>query len=290
MASTILVTGAAGLLGGEVVRQSLAVGARVTALDRIAGPNLGGVRTVVDDLSDVGRLRDLLDGVDTVVHCAAYPNPTAATEETVFGGNVTSTANLLFAAEARGVRRFVYASSQSALGLAYAPKLVPPDYLPVDEDHPCRPGEGYGLSKLVGEQLCALVAGRSGMVTRALRFPVIWSPARFDEHVAKRLGDPVQAAKSQWAYVDVRDAGRACLLACADHHSQAHAIVNVAAAWPFACDPAEDILQRMYGGVERRPGWWPGDPVLSVEGAEAVLGFRARWRWTPDGIIDGSVS
>ncbi|MBX3540454.1 MAG: NAD(P)-dependent oxidoreductase [Chelatococcus sp.] len=281
---SILVTGAAGLLGRAVVPTLHSAGHRVVALDRVEGPVPDGVRPVVDDLSDRGRLEHLLDGIDTVVHCAAYATPQAAREEVVFAGNVTATTNILLAAEATGISRFVYASSQSALGLAYAPRIIPPDSLPVDETHPCRPREGYALSKLVGEQICAMVAARSSVTITALRFPVIWAAERFAEHTAKRLGDPAQAAKSQWAYVDVRDAARACRLAIDRGAQEGFALYNIAAPWPFAMPEAETTLATVYGELPRLAGWHPGQAVLSPEKARRELGFVAEWRWTPDAI------
>jgi nucleoside-diphosphate-sugar epimerase len=256
----------------------------VIALDRVTSPVPDGVQPVVDDLSDRARLEHLLAGIDAVVHCAAYATPQAAREDIVFTGNVSATTNILLAAEAAGLGRFVYASSQSALGLAYAPQIIPPDRLPVDETHPCRPREGYALSKLVGEQICAMVAGRSNLAVTALRFPVIWAAARFAEHTAKRLGDPAQAAKSQWAYVDVRDAARACRLAI-DHHGQrGFALYNIAAPWPFALAGAETTLATAYGELPRLAGWHPGQAVFTPDKARQELDFVAEWRWTPETI------
>ncbi|MBS7707311.1 NAD-dependent epimerase/dehydratase family protein [Chelatococcus asaccharovorans] len=281
---SVLVTGAAGLLGRAVVSTLNSAGHRVTALDRVDAPVPDGVRPVVDDLSDRERLEHLLTGIDGVIHCAAYAIPQAAREDIVFTGNVTATTNILLAAEASGISHFVYASSQSALGLAYAPEIIPPDRLPVDETHPCRPREGYALSKHVGEQICAMVAGRSSVAVTALRFPVIWAAERFAEHTAKRLGDPAQAAKSQWAYVDLRDAARACRLAI-DHEGQrGFTLYNIAAPWPFAMAEAEAKLAIAYGTIPMRAGWHPGQAVFTPERARQDLGFLAEWRWTPEGI------
>ena len=281
---TILVTGAAGHLGAEVVRDLAAAGHPVIPLDRIVPPG-AAASFILDDLSCRLRLEALFGRVDAVVHCAAYPNPDAAAEEIVFAGNVATAAAVLFAAESARVRRVVYASSQSALGFASAPGVLAPDVLPVDEEHPCRPGEGYALSKWVGEKLCAMIAARSRMSVRALRFPVIWAAAGFAAHTQKRLGDPQQAAKSQWAYVDLRDAARACRLAVEDAGDDPYALFHVAAPWPFAMADPEALIAAAYGGgVPRRAGWRAGDAVFDSTKAARGLGFRARWRWTPDGI------
>ncbi len=285
-ARPILVTGAAGLLGRAVVEHVVEAGERVVALDREAVTPPAGVEFIADDLGSRERLEAICSGLAGIVHCAAYAHAHSAREDILFAGNVTSTANLLFAAEAAEVPRLIYASSQSALGFAYAPDIVAPTRVPVDENEPSRPREGYALSKLVGEQICEMISRRSPMVTRALRFPVIWHPDRFAEHTAKRLGDPKQAAKSQWAYVDVRDAARACRLALLDPGPARFAVYNIAAPWPFACDDAERRLGEAYGAAPRREGWRPGEAVYDSSRAANELGFRARWRWTPEGIAD----
>jgi UDP-glucose 4-epimerase len=280
----ILVTGAAGMLGAAVADELLSHGRSVVALDRIAPAGRRGA-VVVDDLSCRQRLEGLLQGVAGIVHCAAYATPQAAAEEVVFNGNVASTSNLLFAAEAAGVPRAVYASSQSALGLAYARGVIPPDYLPVDEEHPARPSEAYALSKLVGEQIGAMIAARSNLEVRCLRFPVIWSASRFAEHVARRLGDPAQAARSQWAYIDLRDAARACRLALAHAGMERFRVYNIAAPWPFACDDSGRLVAEAYA-TTRREGWQPGTAPFASTRATLELGFRAVWRWTPEGITE----
>jgi UDP-glucose 4-epimerase len=281
----VLVTGALGLLGREVVRALAAAGMEVVALDlKAPAEPTGAAATIVDDLSSRERIEQVLAGIDAVVHLAAIAHLHAAREDIVYATNVITTANLLLAAEAMGVARLVFASSQAALGLAYAPRVIAPDWLPVDEEHPCRPLDGYGLSKLAGEQLAGMIAARSRVGVTSLRFPVIWAPERFAEHTGKRLGDPAQGAKSQWAYIDVRDAARACLVALRRAGS-GHAVFNIAAPWPFAMDDPAALVRRWYGDVARA-GWRPGDAVFDSRRAEQSLGFKARWHWSRDGMTD----
>ncbi len=276
----ILLTGSLGHLGAAVARELAGAGHELTCIDRRPPDGNPPGAFVRDDLSDVGRLAGLMNGMDAVVHCAAIARLHAAPEETVFATNVTTTANMLLAAERAGIGRFVYASSQSALGFAYAPRIVPPDRLPVDETHPCRPVEGYGLSKRVGEQLCEMVSARSAMTSVALRFPVIWSHERFEAHTRKRLDDPVQAAKSQWAYVDLRDAATACRLVSEVTLTHPHRVYNIGASRPFELTDAAVILRVSYGEVDGLSDVLAsGDALFDTTRARFELGFQAQWCW-----------
>jgi nucleoside-diphosphate-sugar epimerase len=279
----IVVTGTAGLLGRAVAAEFRSAGCDVLGLDRLATPD-----GEISDLSDVGALSGRFAGAACVVHCAAIAHLGAAPEATIFANNVSTSLNVLLAAETATVPRLVYASSQSALGLAYSPAVRAPDRIPVDETHPCRPVEAYGLSKLAGEQACEMVARRTGMRIAALRFPVIWSPDGFDAHVAKRLGNPAQGAKSQWAYVDVRDAARACRLASEGWAGDRFEIFNVASDRPFEFDATSSALADVYGhGVPIERHFRSGTAIFSSTKAREAFGFVSRFRWSRSGISEG---
>jgi nucleoside-diphosphate-sugar epimerase len=191
------------------------------------------------------------------------------------------------AAQATGVRKIVLASSQSALGLAWAPVLRSPAYLPVDEDHPCAPEETYGASKQATEILFEMAARRDGADVAALRFPTIWDPAEFEQNTWRRLTHPEQGAKSQWAYVDARDAGRSVVLALAAP-VRGYRVFNIAADQIFADEDVGSLVRQWY--PDRDPAAVDGDAaVFSPARARAELGFVNRYRWTPSGIEDRGV-
>jgi len=280
----ILVTGVAGLLGRAVADSFAAEGASVLGLDR-RKPDGFGSAFAIDDLSDVDRLARRFAGAAAVIHCAAIARLGDAAEAVIYDNNVSTTAHVAFAAEKAGVARLVYASSQSALGFAYAPVVVAPAYVPIDEDHPAAPVEAYGLSKLTGERLCEMVSRRGGPTCLALRFPVIWVERLFAENTRRRLDNPVQAAKSQWAYIDLRDAAQACRIAASAPAIAPFRIYNIAAPWPFDMDDAVAQLTAHYGAaIETRMNWRPGDAVFASDRARTELGFTAQWRWSRDGI------
>ena len=92
-----------------------------------------------------------------------------------FNLNVAMTNNVLAAARLAGVKKIVCGSSLAIYGLYYPVTVLQPDYLPVDEDHPLRPQDPYGLSKLVGEKLCDAASLKDGLPIASLRFSGIYT-------------------------------------------------------------------------------------------------------------------
>ena len=112
--STIVVTGAAGLVGRNLVRELQAAGHRVVAIARSPQPASWpeGSTWVRADLSESASYRDALIGADAVVHVAATTGK--ARPEAYERNNVTATRALLDASAAAGVGRFLFISSIAA--------------------------------------------------------------------------------------------------------------------------------------------------------------------------------
>ena len=146
----ILVTGASGFVGPHVVAALLAAGYRVRLAQRRAAPASGGIETVVTgDLSDAIDSRAALEGVDHIVHLAGLAHAGPGLDEALYDRiNTQATQELATAAQAVGVKRFVYLSSIKALTSAFdGPPLR-------DSDVPA-PDDAYGRSKLAAEQALA---------------------------------------------------------------------------------------------------------------------------------------
>ena len=131
----VAVTGGSGKLGRSVVRRLSEDGHEVTNLDRtgMRGPGFTEV-----DLRDYGQVVDVLlgledrhTGFDAVVHLAAIPAPGHAPDAATFENNMQATYNVFQAARRAGIKKIVYASSETVLGLPFD---VDPPYIPVDEE------------------------------------------------------------------------------------------------------------------------------------------------------------
>ena len=164
------------------------------------------------DLTDYGQVIDALGGVDrsdpfdAVVHLAAVPAPGIRTDVATFHNNMASTFNVFWAAVRLGIRRIVYASSETVLGLPFD---VPPPYIPVDEEYAARPESVYSIVKVLEEQLATeLVRWHPDLSITALRFSNVMAPEDYAEFPSFDA-DPLLRKWNLWGYIDARDGAQA---------------------------------------------------------------------------------
>jgi len=174
----VLVTGGCGFIGANLVRHLLQAGHQLRVLDNLSvgrrenlptNSNGASVELLVGDICQPAAVRSAIQGVDAVVHMAAYTSvvDSLAHPEDCFHTNALGTLTLLEACRQLGVRRFVLASSNAAVG-EQAP--------PIDEGKVPRPLSMYGASKLAGEALCSTYHHSYGLETVALRFANAYGP------------------------------------------------------------------------------------------------------------------
>lgn len=272
----VVVTGGAGRAGRWVVEELLA-SHEVTIFDRVAPAPASGARVVLGDVGDLGQVYGALAGADAVVHLAAIPTPLRDPPEVVFGTNVMGTFNVAEAAATLGLRKLVYSSSGSALGFAFRTREMVPDYLPLDEAHPLRPQDPYGLSKWLGEEIVESVSRRTGLRTIVLRPTTIFTPDSYAERVPRLVASP--SRNSILAYVDARDFAQAVRLAV-ENQTIVHERFFVTADDALADEPLCELFPRLYPGSEGVAAGLAGteSPVSSAK-AKALLGYRPRFRW-----------
>jgi dihydroflavonol-4-reductase len=114
----VLVTGAAGLLGSEVVKQLLDDGYHVTAIYHFTPLNLSHPNLAVKqcDILDVASLEDIMKDITHVYHCAALVSFEPKEKYHLFKINIEGTENIVNACIFANVKKLIHVSSVSALG------------------------------------------------------------------------------------------------------------------------------------------------------------------------------
>jgi UDP-glucose 4-epimerase len=287
----VVVTGAGGRLGQVVVRVLLAEGLDVLAVDRqfpawqggpigMGAPGAGVLQHLLADLQDLGQVYGALADADAVVHLAAVPSPGGRPAEEVFGNNTMAQFHVFEAAARLGVRRVVSASSFSAYGFPFQRLPIVPDYLPVDEDHPLIPQDPYGLSKVVGEQIADAYVRRGSGQAVSLRLTRVTPQDKMADLVAHARDQPQQFIRELWAYIDTRDAARACLAALTAD-VDGHVVVHASAADTLSATPTDELLRQWLPQVPvREHGSADRWPLVTVERAQKLLGFTPEHSWT----------
>jgi len=290
----ILVTGGAGYIGSVLVRKLLAEGERVRVLDRFlfGGEGLAGIDPSPDlevlhrDLRDPRAHAEALDGVGTVIHLAAIVGDKAVAldEERAVQTNWIATVAFARSAAARGVRRFVFASTCSVYGEGRDEVLT--------EDSPVKPLTLYAETRWHAEQGLLELAAEGTLEPILMRFGTVYglSPRmRFDLVVNLLARDAVLKGEvsifggTQWRpFVHVGDIARALRLAIAGPVPDGTPILNVGDNLEnYQLQDLKDEIEEQVPGVKVRLLPAAKDPRtyrVSFDRIERLWGFRAEKR------------
>jgi len=269
----LVVTGASGKAGRAVVRDLVDHGHDLLAVD-VVSPVESPAPSLLADLTDFGQTVECLAGVEAVVHLAAIPAPGLHTEAGTFRTNMLSTYNVFEAARLNGLRRVVWASSETILGLPF--EREQPAYAPIDEDHPPWPESSYALSKLLSEELGRQFHRWSGTQFVALRFSNIMEPPDY-ERFPSFWSDATLRRWNLWGYVDARDVAQSCRLALEADVGAEQFII--AAADTVMNRPSRELMAEVYPSVPYTPTAGDFDTLLSIEKARRLLGYEPAWSW-----------
>jgi nucleoside-diphosphate-sugar epimerase len=301
----VAVTGASGSIGAYVLRELLEHGHEPVAVGRRpAGSYVPFREASLDDVASLARAFEESEGV---IHLAAIPSPYRAGLHEILEVNVAGTARTLDAAVEAGTTRFLFASSGAATGFSFPAHDRVPDYLPLDEEHPCAPDDAYGLSKLLGEELCARWSRAHGLATVALRInhnwyvdregagaalaaggwarglPVerLWERYRLqiEEPERERAPDkPPLPRDLLYAVTDARDAARAFRFAL-EAQTAGHEVLMINGFDTCSLVPSERLAAAAFPGVPVRTTLTGHATLVSFAKAGALIGYEPRYTW-----------
>jgi UDP-glucose 4-epimerase len=281
----VLVTGARGKVGSRVISAALAAGHQVTATDigvPVYGLDLGRPPYVRADLTDYGQAIAAVHRVrpDVVVHTAGIPDPSHDAPHVVFAVNVTATFNVVEAVARTGVRRLVYLSSETVPGFVTAERPFLPDYLPVDEEHPLRPQDGYALSKAIGESICDALVRRADVAVVSVRPSFVVTAEEYATVVPAVQGQQNRPIPNQWSYVDADDLADLVVRAAAADTS-GHEVVYAAQPDNLLGRPLAAALRELFG--EKAPPLRelarPDAGGIAIDKARQLFGWDPQRSW-----------
>ena len=215
---------------------------------------------------------DAYDSVDAVVHLAAIPAPGLTANAATFANNSTATFHVFQAAKLAGIRKVVWASSETVLGLPFD---VPPPYVPVDEDV-LLPNSTYSLVKSLEERMAEQFCRWDPELSMiGLRFSNVM---RVEDYAKFGSFTPDARRFNLWSYIDARDGAQAVEKALG--YEPRGAEVFVIASPDVVLDtPVEQLLRDRYGEVEHRRPLGEHESPLSIDKARRLLGYDPKHSW-----------
>jgi nucleoside-diphosphate-sugar epimerase len=278
----VAVTGAAGTIGRATAEALHGLNIETVLIDTT--PHQPGVKRA--DMAEAWAVRECLEDCDAVIHLSGLgtPDPTWKDQflaaRYAMNANISSGSNVFAAACELGIRRVVWASSETVLGAPFTSER-PPVTLPLTERSPIRAHTPYAMSKATLESLAQQFGGASQTQFIGLRFSIVLGPADYRRLLPQIADDPRSGVWNLWSYVDIRDAVRACLLALETDTGQASAVCNIAAPDTLSTEQTRVLLEKCLPELEMPPELQDDRPALfRSEGARDLLGWEPEYRWS----------
>ena len=214
----IFVTGGSGKAGKHLIPYLLEKGYSVVNADLVPLV-MNGVDNINLDITDSGQVFNALSGYanvpelklgegiknfKAVVHLAAIPRILVKPDNETFRINTLGTYNVMEAATKLGIKKIIFASSETTYGFCFAQGNPIPKWLPIEEDYETSPTDSYGLSKVLNEKTGEAFQKRTGIDIYALRIGNIIEPDeyhRFEEFCE----NPSIRLRNLFNYIDARD-------------------------------------------------------------------------------------
>jgi UDP-glucose 4-epimerase len=236
------------------------------------------------DILDLPTLREAIRGCDAVIHSAALLGLPHESPSRIMEVNLQGTWNVLTAAREARVHRVVFLSSVDVLGVFKGERA--PDYLPLDDRHPCYPSTAYGISKYLAEEMCRCVATAGGPSILALRPPGVWARDTYAMILSERSKRPEFEWDPFWeygAFIDLRDLSLACLRALTCEFDGYRRVLLTSSDITTSGRTSRELVHLVHPDVEWRGGaQYEADPyrtLVDIVPARDLLGWSPRHTW-----------
>ena len=299
----LLVTGASGHIGLEIVKLAATRGMQVVASFRgeFRAAEMNGVAWTRCDLADANAVRDLASKhrIDACIHCAAISNEAYARPNPLdaINTNVGATANLLDAARQGSWRRFVLVSTGSVFQLRRDTVKA------IDEEQTPEPANVYSTTKFNAEQLTRMYRSEYGLSASAVRISWVFGPPVISDqpqrgpipsYLLRALrGVAIRESGADFCasftyVVDVAEA----LLAAATAPALNHAIYHFGHGVNFTAGAAAAAVRKAVPGaiIELSSGTEPWTRYTSLRGPLAGDRFRQDTGYSPAHTLEAGIA
>lgn len=287
----ILFTGGTGKAGRHAIPYLLEQGHRVLNVDKIPLDH-PGVDNRIADITDAGQMFDVMasyagfdelepgTGVprfDAVVHFAAIPRLLLTADNECYRVNTMGTYNVIDAAVKLGIKKVIFASSETTYGVCFADGERKPEYLPLDEEHPTVPEDSYAMSKVVNEATARSFQKRSGIDIYGLRINNVIEPHEYAKDFPAYIADPSLRLRNFFAYIDARDLGH-MVDRCLATDGLGYEIFNVSNDDHSVATDSAKLIETYYQGV-RIGEVGPQETFYSNKKAKRMVGYKPQYSW-----------
>ena len=292
MAKRILFTGGSGKAGKHVIPYLLDKGHRVLNID-LTPLNVPGVDNLTADITQSGEMFNAMTsyanfdelepgtGVpkfDAVVHFAAVPRILLAPDNETYRINTIGTYNVLEAAVKLGIKKVIFASSETTYGICFSDGQTDPAALPLDEDYDVNPMDSYGCSKVVNEVTARMFQRRSGFDIYGLRIGNVVEPHEYAENFPTYFANPEMRRRNAFCYIDARDLGQ-IVDRCIATDGLGFQIFNAGNDTNGMNLPNTELLKRFFPNVPVTRELEENEALFSNRKIREVLGFKEEHDW-----------
>ncbi|MDA7692714.1 NAD(P)-dependent oxidoreductase [Alphaproteobacteria bacterium] len=287
----IFVTGGSGKAGKHLIPYLLEKDYSVVNADLVPLV-MDGVDNINLDITDSGQVFNALSGYanipelksgedlksfKAVVHLAAIPRILVKPDNETFRINTLGTYNVIEAATKLGIKKIIFASSETTYGFCFSQGNPIPKWLPIEEDYETNPTDSYGLSKVLNEQTGKAFQKRTGIDIYGLRIGNIIEPDEYNrfEEFCK---NPSVRLRNLFNYIDARDLAQAIEL-CIKKDGLGYEVFNVTHDINSVSLTTEEIIKQFFPNVKMRREMKKYESILSSRKIRDVLGFNPMHDW-----------
>lgn len=288
----IMFTGGAGKAGKHVIPYLLEQGHQVLNID-LKPLDHPGVDNLIADITDSGQMFNAMtsyanfdelvpgNGVpafDAIVHFAAVPRILINPDNETYRVNTIGTYNILEAGVKLGIKKIIFASSETTYGICFADGERKPEYIPVDEEHPVVPEDSYAMSKVANEVTAQSFQRRSGFDIYGLRINNVIEPHEYEQDFPNYIANPDMRRRNFFAYIDARDLGQ-IVDRCLKTDGLGFQIFNASNDDHSVDLTTQEIIDRYYDGVPQSSPMGEYETFYSNAKARQMLGFSEQHNW-----------